>query len=542
MSINHKIILIISVSFTVMILSFYALMFFIVLPAFINLERVDYEKNLSRVEETFKRELYHLQNFCNDWANWDDAHDFLNGENDDFISVNIDPTTFITANINKIYFLDNYHGVFFGKDFDLIEQVYKEGVASNDLGLFQSGLFYEEFLKNPEKHYMNGILTTAQGLFLVAAHRVFRTDGTGDSPGVLIFGREINEHYVLQLREQVKLDYDIVYGSDLPLQDIYDNLDDKHVFFGDEYIKVSFSHIVHLYKPFYNMEGEVAFYNKVIYPSEIIRQGHETITIAVISLALSSFLIMAIFILLMKRIVTDPIKAVTAHVMALEKEQDYSARLNIDRTDELGILGNAIDFFTSTISRQTRMLNDMALKDGLTGIFNRRYFDTAFEKEWNRHCRGRMSLALFMLDVDYFKRFNDFYGHQKGDDALIKIARVLENFTRRTGEFPARYGGEEFVMVLPGVDVQAASAIADTLNRAVLDLNIDHGDAPETGGKITVSIGVAVGIPECPDKIKGGDISRMAAQLREKFIHAADDALYRAKDRGRNCYVLDHVV
>lgn len=165
-------------------------------------------------------------------------------------------------------------------------------------------------------------------------------------------------------------------------------------------------------------------------------------------------------------------------------------------------------------------LQRLSLSDGLTCIGNRRYLDEFLEREWRRAMRDRTPLAVLMLDIDYFKLYNDTYGHLAGDECLKRVAGVLRDSIQRTTDFVSRYGGEEFVVVLPATNEHGALTVAEKLRRGVSDLAIPHGLSP-LGGIVTVSIGVAVAVPT-PETD--------AATL----LTAADRALYQAKAAGRN--------
>ena len=164
-------------------------------------------------------------------------------------------------------------------------------------------------------------------------------------------------------------------------------------------------------------------------------------------------------------------------------------------------------------------LSTMAYIDGLTDLFNRRYYEKVFERELRRACRNASSLAVLIIDVDHFKKFNDRYGHPLGDECLKKVAQAILAGMRRSGDMAARYGGEEFVVVLPDTDLAGARMVAETIRAHVENLVIEHADA--AAGVVTVSVGAHAGVP------RGDDSGPV-------FIAAADAALYRAKMAGRN--------
>jgi|GEM_PF-116478 len=165
-------------------------------------------------------------------------------------------------------------------------------------------------------------------------------------------------------------------------------------------------------------------------------------------------------------------------------------------------------------------LEQLAAIDELTGIPNRRTFDAAIAREWNRARREQTNIALLMIDVDYFKNYNDFYHHQKGDEVLKQVAQALTRYAQRPGDTVARYGGEEFALVLVDPTADHVAKIAEELREAVLELEIQH-DKSEISEFLTVSVGTAVSTAPSND-----DYSVL--------ISSADAALYEAKQAGRN--------
>jgi diguanylate cyclase (GGDEF)-like protein/PAS domain S-box-containing protein len=170
-----------------------------------------------------------------------------------------------------------------------------------------------------------------------------------------------------------------------------------------------------------------------------------------------------------------------------------------------------------------RQLAIQAATDSLTGLTNRRRFDEGLLQEWRRAVRERRALSLAVIDIDHFKRFNDRYGHQRGDQCLRLVASAVGSCARRSGDIAARYGGEEFVLLLPGADAAAAPACAEQVRSAVEAMGLEHADNPPSG-LITVSVGIAT-LDPIPDTVS---ISS------EDLFAAADAALYEAKRSGRN--------
>ncbi|MCB1960773.1 MAG: diguanylate cyclase [Rhodocyclaceae bacterium] len=182
---------------------------------------------------------------------------------------------------------------------------------------------------------------------------------------------------------------------------------------------------------------------------------------------------------------------------------------------------------TRRLDEANRELTRLTSVDGLTGIANRRCFDETIVREGQRARRNRLPLSVLMVDVDFFKQYNDGYGHQAGDECLKQIAATLQSLLRRPGDLVARFGGEEFVVVLPETNAVGASRVAEEMRQMVDALALPHESAPQHKF-VTVSIGVATAYPS-PDDDCGGV---------EQLLSSADQALYAAKAEGRNRVVV----
>lgn len=170
--------------------------------------------------------------------------------------------------------------------------------------------------------------------------------------------------------------------------------------------------------------------------------------------------------------------------------------------------------------RLQKELEELSFKDGLTGVANRRMFDSIMGIEWENARRNHQPLSLLMLDIDYFKQYNDQYGHVMGDDCLIQVAQVLSSVATRSRDFIARFGGEEFVMVLPETDDQSAKKVAERCRSLILEQGIPH-EKSDISPLLTMSLGVGTIIPASGDELKA-------------FIEAVDMLLYKAKQNGRD--------
>jgi diguanylate cyclase (GGDEF)-like protein len=174
---------------------------------------------------------------------------------------------------------------------------------------------------------------------------------------------------------------------------------------------------------------------------------------------------------------------------------------------------------TEQLNLANHELHRVSMTDGLTGIANRRLFDELLMREWRRCGRIQKPLSIVMLDVDYFKKFNDRYGHQAGDECLKAVANVIAGAVKRGSDLAARYGGEEFVLILGEMDEQGARYVANSILQQMAALKVPNDESPHQ--YVTVSCGISTVLPSDDKPV-------------EKLVKSADNALYLAKKRGRN--------
>jgi diguanylate cyclase (GGDEF)-like protein len=202
----------------------------------------------------------------------------------------------------------------------------------------------------------------------------------------------------------------------------------------------------------------------------------------------------------------------------LKLKQETDARKA--KQKELIELADILFKTNAKLKHANEKLKRASLIDGLTGIYNRRYFDETLEKEWRRLCRASRPVSLMMIDIDFFKLYNDMNGHQAGDQCLKRVAGHIDGQIKRSSDFVARYGGEEFAVVLPETDIKGADILGRMICEAVEASHMPH-PATAMSQYVTVSIGIAGMIPQMET-------------LPDELIVCADKALYRAKAEGRN--------
>jgi diguanylate cyclase (GGDEF)-like protein len=173
---------------------------------------------------------------------------------------------------------------------------------------------------------------------------------------------------------------------------------------------------------------------------------------------------------------------------------------------------------------ESRTLNELADRDGLTGLYNRRRYEEHIDKLWRQSRRDQEQFTVVLIDIDHFKPYNDLYGHQAGDDALKRVAEIIALYGQRPLDFAARFGGEEFALVLYGPAEEYGRELPERLRRDIAELKIPHAEST-TAPYLTVSIGVAIVTPGTERSLAG-------------VVQLADEALYQAKEEGRNRVVI----
>jgi len=212
-------------------------------------------------------------------------------------------------------------------------------------------------------------------------------------------------------------------------------------------------------------------------------------------------------------------------ITVMDADQDQVKGLELGAVDYI-VKPYQLEVVKARVKRQLEMkaardlLSNQSHVDILTGIPNRRRFEEVLKSEWKRAYRKQDSLSLMIIAIDYFKEYKDYHGHQAGDTCLRQVARLLTETIRRSGDLVARYEGEEFVCLLPSVDSEKLSVVAEKILQAVRDACIPHEASP-AGEYLTVSIGCDASTPK-------------DAEGKDRLVRKADQALFEAKSQGRN--------
>lgn len=552
MSLKSKVVLILFGVFFLYGTIDYIIQYYIIFPSFLELEKHEAKENLQRSIHAITREIDHIDSLCHDWAAWDDTYDFIQSNSEDYIESNLGIETFMDNDLNLIVFYDANGSVIWGKAYDLNNEEEITIIDFSGDSLSQNHPLIQQDITGNELSDISvkGIITTNNGPMMVSSRPILTSKNEGPVRGYLIMGQFLKDDLIKSLAEQTRVNFTVYPEIGLHgeiFKTSQEKLNDDFSYF----IEPTGDKSLNIYTMYPDIEHNPAFLIRTTIPRDIVLSGLKTLRFALISVLMAGVCIVAVILFLLQRMIFHPITHLTNHTLSIGKTGNFSARLKIKRKDEIGTLGREFDRMVEMIEQQTtvmelvneeltkdiakrmkaeealqeanQQLENLAMMDGLTQIANRRRFDECLDREWKRMMRSGKPLSLIICDVDFFKLFNDRYGHLTGDDCLRMIARSIKSNVKRSSDFAARYGGEEFAIILSETDKTAAFQIAESIRQDVRQLKIPH-DSSTVDEYVTLSLGVStlVPIPELP---------------YDSLVELADKALYEAKASGRNCSV-----
>ena len=263
----------------------------------------------------------------------------------------------------------------------------------------------------------------------------------------------------------------------------------------------------------------IAFINDMLYVANVVHTGH------LISFGLLIFILTQAFLISIRH--SKVYATIELQRTKLERTNTaYQSEIESRKSAEQEVLKHKdhleelVEERTAELQVANERLKELSRVDGLTGIANRRRLDEELDREWKRMLREKRPLSVVLSDIDHFKLYNDTYGHQGGDECLIRVATAIKDSVNRPGDLTARYGGEEFCLVLPETSGQGAMQIAELVRKNVAEMSLEHKSSP-VADMVTLSLGVATIIPS-------------SGSQPSVLLKAADRALYQAKGNGRN--------
>ncbi len=621
----------------------------LVLPSFEVLERESAAKNMERCLEALGREAHHLGNLTQDWAYWDDTYQFVQDRNETYIASNLPVASFVDSELNLVCYLDHLRKAVWAYECDLEEEEIKELETVDFASLPQNHRLFGDGTPAGE---IEGILQTAGGPMLLASRPILTSAIEGPSTGTLLMGRLMNDAVFEQLAEQTRVPLEVWPVDELEIPAAHQSLLKEALPGTPVVVDRADAGTLWVYGLVRDLEDNPILVMGAELPKSILSRGEAVVRWTGLAGLGAGVLTLLVLLLLLRRLVTEPIERLTHHATHVGRREDLKGRVGLDRKDEIGMLATEIDGMFDRLDRDNErrkeaeraltesevryrtlvelstiaiviqvdeaidyvnvaflkllgaeeredvegralidfavpewrsevreyvrsitrrggradpievqfvqtsgdvvdvevggacvlldgnvgaqlamkditerkqleaQLRNMARMDGLTGIPNRREFDATLDKEYRRAARVETPLSLLMIDIDFFKAYNDCYGHQEGDDCIRKVARCLKTSLKRASEFAARYGGEEFAVILPNTGRDAAMKTAEIIREQVASLRMAHAQSAVTD-HVTISVGLSTLVPT-----KDG--------ANEDLVKQADTALYQAKRLGRN--------
>lgn len=490
----------------------------ITIPAFEEFEANADRKDVERVLTGFDVVRNAINVMTADYALWDDTYQHFYSYDQRYLDSNFVIETFLTNSIDLVAFADLDGNIFWSK------------LADTDTETFRNKDFYDPtefklYLADARDAFpeapvsKSGMVSTSLGTMVFASYSVLRSDESGESPGSLLIGRFLSDSDIDEIQQLVKIPFKISTLNKNQFSKIKNQTLDTQFRNADNTFEWYLTDIDN--QPLLKLSLQLG-------PSTIdLYRINQPAIIAFILTTLSWIVLIAH----LNRAVIRPMMRIGTHLQGIRNTEDYSLRINSARTDEVGELSNECDLLIQHIEQQNTQLGlqseelkKLSLQDGLTGLSNRRHLDQMIENYWSSHRREQLPLSFILCDIDYFKLYNDNYGHQAGDDALKHVSKAILQSLSRDTDKAARYGGEEFALLLADTNAEGVMTVARRLQMKLANLGIRH-----RGSKIAPLLTASIG---CTTITPANDVAP------RELIAQADKALYRAKGSGRNRIVL----
>lgn len=486
------------------------------LPALHTLEHAADLKDVQQLHNAFDVQRMNLLTAVQDYALSDETYGFLRQANLADKQKNIARfplDTFLNLNVN-IVLLVSYPGdkpVIY-READLQKELLRD-TPRLPFAEWQPWLVDMSQVVAGAPLMQSGYLRTSRGPMVYAVMSVLRSDSSGESPGTLLMARYVDEAFLQEVAD--------VGGYQFSAKPL--TFDTANLFVSaDQMTRDSDNRIKSVLTA---VDGSpLLLLDMQLMPRQFSASWIDiSVIVALLCIVMTSLLALII----LHRQIIQPIRQLQTHLQTVRESGDYSLRLNSQVSNEMGQLiseCNALVFHAQNEQLRhqddARGYREMSVQDALTGIQNRRGFDLALQRELAAAKRHNAPLSLILCDIDYFKLFNDTYGHQGGDAALKAVAMILDRARSRETDVVARFGGEELAMLLPDTDLAGAKKVAMRIRRLLIEANIAHS-ASLVSDRITLSVGLATA--------RSGQLSSP-----ERLIEEADAALYQAKHNGRN--------
>jgi diguanylate cyclase (GGDEF)-like protein len=479
------------------------------IPQYLSMEMDSDQKEAARVENALATRIAELFSLFQPSSVWDDMHHYAQNPNDLFISAYFSNQDWQASLTDGVFIINLEKQLLWSYlSPSLLKAASQVGLSKNDLvEIAQKQTQLPNALETED--VPTGLQTGLNAPLAFVSLPIYPSQYQGEISGFLVAWDYLDKDTQELLQEILQTNFSVkaLPATESNLPDIFSNLQRDN----NNQIRWSIS----------DHQGKKAFAAEIDLGARRFNDNLITTTTAIeISAAFITFIILA---LMLTRHIITPIQTLQKSMQDIHSTQDYSARINCQRSDEFGELSREYDALLQHIQHQESALRasnnellQLSNMDALTGIANRRAFDNFLTES-----QEQLPVSLLLIDIDHFKQFNDHYGHQAGDSALQAVATALHRNSLSSTDLVARYGGEEFAIVLTGTHQRQARQVAERMINAIRKLQIAH--TLSNHKYVSISVGLATATEHFTTAV---------------LIEEADDALYSAKDQGRNRVVM----
>lgn len=481
---------------------------------FVQIEQEKLQERNHQIVRSIFNEIEKIQGTARDWAEWDDSYQFMQDSNQEYIDSNLVPGIVDDLHIFGLFYLNLDFKSHYSITSEpqrpvldlLIRQIETEAVR--------------KILLSPDAEGGKGVLlynSDVDLFYWAVIQPITDSDSVAPANGYLVLLKLMDEAFAQKLSaifgapikiistHDVGSEGCVQFCSDTTFCQRIDFINDNRaallITFTDESRK---HHLLLQSHVFRNLHIQL---RQVFLQTLLVLLGIGGVIVLLISLILGRF-------------VLTPIGRVADEFARCAENKDMTTRLNVDGPSEIRQMAKSANMMLEEIQSLNEQLQAMAQVDELTGLSNKRHFYDLYTRLFARAKRNGVSIGLIMIDIDFFKQFNDLYGHLSGDDCLRRVAGVLKQTVSRSTDIVARFGGEEFIVVLDNVSVSGLEAVCRNFSVALEQEAIKHEGSKITQ-RVTCSLGAVATIP------------RRTMEPRE-LISQVDELLYLAKKNGRN--------
>lgn len=475
----------------------------------------DYQnRELLSIKIALDHEFVFLETLNYDYAVWDDSYEFLQKQDFNYINSNFADDTFKALKIDGVFIYDMNFNLVYSKMHNYIQvkdfETPEFNLRTHPKNKIILPLNYA--IPKNDSSKRSGFLKTKHGPVMFASHMIRKTNNTGEQVGAMVFIRKLRPPFIEKLASvaQVDLTHFIPTNGEYPanLKKLTGSLQGGRIATQRQRALTDINN-----EPLMLID---------------IKHYHQKLPVLLdrdLLLTLLMFLLISLVgLFIINRYFIHPLIRGAEALNKMLLRNTLSPLKMSNQFLELQVLIKGFNALFMQISEKNKELERISKIDGLTHLFNRRAFDEIFEQQWSEAKNKRSTLTILLVDVDFFKQFNDVYGHQAGDTALQKVANTLNKTALLYQGVAARYGGEEFIILLNRLSDEQSAEVSNLLLSAVTDLQIDHIGS-DIQNHLTISIGCV--------NINGNHIFKQNIQPKSA-IKTADDSLYQAKNEGRN--------